>query len=80
MYNYCILLEGLNTYLSLQLLPFILTQNLEWHHFTARLLNYTFTNKIDHFKNDDEDRETEFESIFTVQWHPNSQHNIEAIK
>ena len=41
--------------------------NLAWyHHFTACLLDDTFTNKIDRFIDYDGDRETKFESIFTI--------------
>ena len=71
---YCKLVESLNPCLSLQLLPFILMfpvdakLGMAWHGvgFMARLLNNVFTNRIDHFTNEDGVRTTEFESIFTI--------------
>ena len=43
------------------------TQNLAWCHFTAHLLDNTFTDKIDCFTDYDGDKETKFKSIFTIQ-------------
>ena len=40
--------------------------NLAWRRFTALLLDNTFTNKIDHFKDYDGDGETKFKTICAI--------------
>ena len=41
------------------------TPNFAWCFLMACLLNDTFTNKIDHFTDNDGDKKTKFESFFT---------------
>ena len=70
--NYCKLVKGLDSYLCLQLLPFISVFFGDATNGVASLLRrvystIVYTNKIDHLQYNDRDRLTDIESIFMIE-------------